>query len=133
MGLSVSKALKGASVAVLLCALGTGARADAIPYPGVGFSNTATYTFTASTSGDIIAYYAGSTASYENQLGLMVNGVDTGIYGLDNKNPATVLGTSLNFGHVNAGDTLTFILKNITYGGILAYSDPSLNQLAVNS
>jgi hypothetical protein len=50
--------------------------------------------------------------------------LNTGIYGLDNH--TTAVGTSLDFGHVSAGETLTFVLKNITLG-LYAYSDPNLN------
>jgi hypothetical protein len=48
-----AKAVTGASLALLLCGLGTSARADAIPYPAVGTPNTAGYTFTAAADGDI--------------------------------------------------------------------------------
>ena len=74
----------GASLALLLCGSGTSARADAIPYPTSGTPNTASYTLTATVTGDIIAYFAGSTAFFDNQLGLLVDGVDTGKVGLDN-------------------------------------------------
>jgi hypothetical protein len=101
------------------------AMADAIPYPTAGVPNAATYSFTAASTGDIIAYFAGSTASYDNQLGLLVNGVLTGSgYGLDNHTSA--LGQSFDLGHANAGDTLTFVLHNLTLGAD-AFSDPSMN------
>ena len=65
-------------------------------------------------TGDIIAYFAGSTASFENTLGLQVNGISTGIFGLDNK--STPLGGNSNLGHANAGDVLTFVLHNVSPG-----------------
>src|SRR5689334_19646892 len=115
-------------VALLAVALAFGAArlmaADAIPYPNSGTLNPVTYTFTASANGDITAYFAGSTASYDNELGLLVNGVSTGIVGLDNHSSA--LGASLDLGSVHAGDVLTFVLVNHTLG-MNAYSDPSLN------
>jgi hypothetical protein len=121
-----SKAIPGASLALLLCGLGTVARADAIPYPNAGTPNTASYIFTAAATGEIIAYFAGSSASVDSQLGLLVNGVDTGVVGLDNHSSS--LGQSLDLGHTNAGDTLTFVLHHPDYGyGLLAYSDPTLN------
>ena len=99
--------------------------ADAIPYPNIGSYNSATYSFTAAVTGDIVAYFVGGIhADYENKLGLLVNGVDTGIYGLDNH--TSNIGDSLNFGSVNAGASLVFILQNLTLGAT-AYSDPSLN------
>ena len=98
--------------------------ADAIPYPPPHVVNPVTYSFTAASDGDITAYFAGSTASYDNELGLLVNGVSTGIVGLDNH--STALGTSLDLGSVHAGDVLTFVLVNHTLG-MNAFSDPSMN------
>jgi hypothetical protein len=100
------------------------ALADAIPYPTPGLHNAITYTFTAATSGNITAYFAGSTASYVNELTMLVNGTPTGIVGLNNHTSG--LGQSLVLGSVNAGDTLVFELINHTLG-LNAYSDPSLN------
>ena len=45
--------------------------AGTIPYPNVGTPNPATYTFTATADGPITAYFAGSTASYEEEVGLL--------------------------------------------------------------
>ena len=119
-----SKAIPGASLALLLCGLGTVARADAIPYPNVGTPNTATYSFTVAETGEIIAYFAGGGASFDLQLGLLVNGVDTGVVGLDNK--TSMIGQSLDLGDAKAGDALTFVLHNLSTGR-LAFSDPTLN------
>ena len=60
------------------------------------------------------------------QLGLLVNGADTDVVGLDNK--TSMIGQSLPLGHANAGDALTFVLNN-TDGDIIkkAYSDPTMN------
>jgi hypothetical protein len=115
----------GASLALLLCGLGTSARADAIPYPTPGVLNPATYTFTAVATGDIIAYFAGSTASFTNTLGLQVNGVSTGIFGLNNQTSA--IGQSLDLGHANAGDVLTFVMHNVSPGIGDLFSNPALN------
>src|SRR5260221_7309690 len=98
--------------------------ADAIPYPTSGTINPITYTFTAASSGNITAYLAGSTAGYDNELTMLVNGVETGIVGLDNN--ASGVGASLNLGAVTAGDTIVFVLVNHTLGDN-AYSDRSLN------
>ena len=86
--------------------------------------NPITYTFTAATTGDITAYFAGSGAAYDNQLGLLVNGTLQGGFGLDDH--TSFIGQSYNFGSVTAGSTLVFVLDNITLGEY-AYSDPSLN------
>jgi hypothetical protein len=100
------------------------ARADAIPYPDVGTPNPVTYTFTAATSGDIIAYFAGASAGYDNELGLLVNGVSTGVVGLDDH--TAVPGQQLDLGFASAGSVLTFVLQNNTLG-LDAYSNPALN------
>jgi hypothetical protein len=98
--------------------------ADVIPYPNVGTPNPVTYTFTAAATGSITAYFAGSTAGYDNELGLLVNGVSTGVVGLDDH--ASAIGQSLILGSANAGDTLVFVLVNNTLGED-AYSDPAMN------
>jgi hypothetical protein len=115
-----------ASAVVGLGLLGAAApaRADAIPYQNIGTPNPVTYSFTAKTTGDLIAYFAGSTATYDNQLGVLVNGVAQGGYGLDNHSSS--VGEQYDFGLVTAGSTLVFVLHNLTLGNN-AYSDPSLN------
>ena len=116
----------GLSVLALLAANTQSGVAGTIPYPNPGTLNSATYTFTASNTGDVIAYYAGSTASFENQLGMLINGVQSSSgFGLDNK--TTALGTAFNLGHVTKGDTLVFDLKVISLGGLIVYSDPTMN------
>jgi hypothetical protein len=119
-----------ALITALACSVvfAANARADAIPYPTPGVVNPVIYSFTAAASGDIKAYFAaGASAFFENQLGLLVNGVDRGIYGLDNHTSA--VGQVLDFGPVNAGDKLVFAMKDIANGpvGKIAYSDPTLN------
>jgi hypothetical protein len=123
--LNASKAVMGASLALMLCGLGTSARADAIPYPSAGVVNSAVYTFTATATGDIIAYFAGSTASFENLLGMQVNGGPVGSFGLNNHTSA--IGDSFNLGSVTAGDVLTFVMRNTIPGIVDAFSDPALN------
>ena len=83
-------------------------------------------TLLAGATGEIIAYFAGGGAAFDLQLGLLVNGVDTGVFGLDNK--TSMIGQSLPLGHANAGAALTFVLNN-TDGDIIkkAYSDPTMN------
>ena len=111
------------ALAALALAAGT-ASAGTIPYSGSG-QNPTTYSFTASATGDVIAYYAVvSGAAYTEDLGLLVNGVDTGIHGLSNH--STAVGTALDFGSVDAGDTLTFFIR-VANTGHTYYSDPALN------
>jgi hypothetical protein len=107
------------------------ASAGVIPYPDAGTQNPDTYTFTAATTGDITAYFFASTASYTNELTMLVNGVATGIQGLNTSTSAH--GTALNFGTVNAGDTLVFEMINISPGGVGPwYSDSTMNSDGVN-
>lgn len=113
--------------AAAFAGLGTGAQAaTGIPYPGSGSYNPVTYNFTAVASGDLKAYFVGGAAAgYENQVGVLINGVASGAgFGLDNH--ASAVGDSFNFGHVDAGDVLTFVLYNISLASY-AYSDPALN------
>lgn len=100
--------------------------ADAIPYPDGGLYNTTAYTFTAASGGDVIAYIVGGFgAGYSNELGLLINGAPSGAgFGLGNHSSS--LGDSFHLGTAAAGDTLTFILHNLSLG-MDAYSDPSLN------
>ncbi len=116
----------GMSIVTMLVANTQCAVAGTIPYPSPGTLNATTYTFTASNTGEVIAYYAGSTASYDNQLGMLINGVQSSAgFGLDNH--TSPLGLAFDLGHVTKGDTLVFDLKVISLGGLLVYSDPSKN------
>jgi hypothetical protein len=110
----------------LAAVVSTMARADAIPYPGGGSYNAATYSFTAAGDGDLIAYIVGGFgAGYTNELGVLVNGVlSPAGYGLNNHSSS--VGDSFNFGAVHAGDTLVFVLHNLSLGKD-AYSDATMN------
>jgi hypothetical protein len=113
------------AVAALLSGAGP-ARAGYIPYATPGVENPVLYTFTAAANGDVVAYFQdGQGAAFTNVLGMRVNGVDTGIYGLNNH--TTAYGTSLNFGAVSAGDTLVFVMRNLIPGYGDVFSDRSLN------
>jgi hypothetical protein len=102
------------------------ASADPIPYPHPGTPNATTYSFTAQSSGEIIAYFAEHTgAAFDNQIGLLVNGIlSLKGFGLDNHTSG--VGQSFDMGFANAGDSLIFVLKNNTLKKF-AYSDPTLN------
>src|SRR5207248_9656844 len=103
----------------------SGVHPDAISYPTTGIQTHVIYTFTATATGDVVAYFAGSTASFENTLGLNINGVSTGIFGLDNQ--TTPVGTSLILGSATIGDTLTFVMHNVVPGLGDLFSDPTMN------
>lgn len=102
----------------------TAAQAALPNYPSPGSFNLADYSFTAVADGDVVAYFGGHTAGYTNWLRLEVNGVDTGLEGLNNQ--TSVLGQSFNFGAVNAGDTLVFKIR-VANTGEYFYSKQSLN------
>ncbi len=113
------------AAAALATALAGGtALAGTIPYADTGTVNSESYTFTASSTGDLVAYFAGSGASYDEQVGLLVNGVQVGPLGLDDK--SSHVGDSIDFGHVNAGDKLVFFDDIISTGNTW-YSQASLN------
>ncbi|HEY3754795.1 MAG TPA: hypothetical protein VGL42_01470 [Opitutaceae bacterium] len=114
------KFLGGASVL-----LGAASLAQAqIPYPTPGTPNTAVYSFTASATGDVVGFFGGSGASFDEQVGLLDDGVMTsGGFGLDDHSSA--IGQMFDFGMVHAGDTLTFVDK--INGTNLVYSNPALN------
>lgn len=113
------------AAALTWLAVGTAA-AGPIPYPDSGTQNPVQYTFTAAATGDVTAYFFGSNAGYTNELTMLVNGVATGIQGLNNHSSA--IGASLVLGSVNAGDVIVFVMVNITPGNVGPwYSDASMN------
>lgn len=124
------KILMGSVFAAALSA--SAANAGTIPYPNVGTPNPDVYTFTATADGPITAYFAGSGASFEEVVGLYVNGVSTGITGLNDHTSS--LGDSVVLApSVHAGDTLTFVdyitpnIGGAPATGLTWYSNPALN------
>jgi hypothetical protein len=106
--MSVSKTFFGASAFAAALAFASAASAGTIPYPDAGTTNPAVYTFTATGTGDIKAYFVGSDAGLEENIGLYVNGVSTGITGLNNHTSSQ--GDMVDLGFAHAGDTLTFVM-----------------------
>lgn len=108
------------------------ASTNAIPYPDSGAVNNDLHTFTATTSGQIGAYFFGSTAAYTNTVSLLVNGVVTSQSsdGVLN-NHTSSFGDFVILGYANAGDVLTFQL-NVLSTGETWYSDESLNADGMN-
>jgi hypothetical protein len=118
------------AAAVALC-FAAPAMAVPLPYTQPGVENTIQYEFIAAATGDVSAYFAGSDAGYTNVITLLVNGVDTGVVGLNNQ--TSVYGQMLNFGAVKAGDRLVFKLINTNPGDIGPfYSDRSMNEGGYN-
>lgn len=97
-------------------------------------STSQALTFTATGTGPITAYFYDQSAGYGSDIGLWVNGVAQGIYGLQNHSSAQ--GQSLVLGTANAGDTLVFELRVSTSDAAgpppvdySLYSDAGLNPL----
>lgn len=106
--------------------------ASGVTYTGSGTQNIDLYTFTATTTGEIGAYFLGATASYTNTLTMKVNGVETpqSSAGLLN-NHTSHIGDFVSLGHVHAGDVLTFQLNVLTTGNTWD-SDKSFNNDGLN-
>jgi hypothetical protein len=121
-----------ASIAVVALVGGAQmASADFIPYSPSGSINPTTYSFTATDTGSIKAYFAGSSAADNDGLAMIVgNPVGYNLSSLNfvlfNNNPASAIGQSTSLGHVTAGDTLTFVLYNQATGNYF-FSNPALN------
>lgn len=120
------------AAAATLALASLGAHAGPIPYPSAGTQNPVLYTFTASSTGSIGAYFfSGGGASYTNELTMLVNGVATGIQGLNNHTSA--YGSFLDLGAVTAGDVIVFKMVNLSPGTVGPwYSDKSMNSDGVN-
>lgn len=121
-----------------LCAAGSlvsNAKASTlIPYPTTGpdgkhVENPASYAFTAIADGNITAYFAGSAAHFIEVLGMTVNGIPTGITGLNDQ--LSHVGDSLVLANnVHAGDKIVFFDQVSTQNtGDIWYSDPALNPI----
>ena len=121
-----------ASVAAAI-AMACAAPVHAMPtaYANPGVPSNVPYEFIAASTGDVVAYFVGSDADYTNEIALLVNGVDTGIQGLNNQ--SAQYGQMLNFGLVQAGDRLVFKLVNLYAANVGPfYSDRSLNGDGLN-
>ena len=122
--MNMLKLFAGIAAGVTVASLACAASAGPIPYPTPGTPNPVVSTFTATSTGEITAYFAGSGASYDEEVGMLVNGVPTGVVGLDDHSSA--IGLALNLGAVTAGDTLTFF-DDVSSINTTWYSDPTLN------
>jgi hypothetical protein len=114
------------AILVAATAMASEANAGVIPYPNAGTENSVVYSFTATTTGEIDAYFYGADAGYTNVIGMLVNGVPTGIFGLNDHSSAH--GDVLNLGSVTAGDQIVFELKILDPSGVGPwYSDLVMN------
>jgi hypothetical protein len=99
---------------LLLSGAALNASAGVIPYNNAG-TEAPVSTFVAAADGVITAYFKATDAGWDSQIGLLVNGVSTGVFGLPNHSAA--YGQSLVLGSVHAGDSLEFVLNVLTTGG----------------
>jgi hypothetical protein len=106
--------------------------AGTIPNPIIGVENPIIYSFTATNTGSLGAYfYSGSSAAYTNELTMLVNGVATNIQGLNNHSSA--YGDYFDLGNVFAGDKIVFEMVNLNWMGIGPwYSDKLMNFDGIN-
>lgn len=114
------------SIAVIaLCAsLSMSVQAGPIPYPDVGTPAPAN-SFVAEADGSITAYFFATSALYKSQIGVLINGVSTGIFGLWN-NTSTYGDSIVLAPSVSAGDEVVFELW-VSSTGTSWYSLSSLN------
>jgi hypothetical protein len=85
--------------------------AGPIPYPDSGTLNPQTYTFSASSTGDIVGYFYSQTkAAFDESVAMYDVTTNTlSAYGLPNHSTAT--GASFDFGAVSAGDVIEFQIE----------------------
>jgi hypothetical protein len=103
--------------------------ADAIPYPAPG-TIAPTPSITAMATGDVIGYFAGASAADTDLIRLC--DITLGFCSpFTFNNQSTAVGTSFDFGAVNAGDILRFDLSDITTGQLLS-SDPGVSADGIN-
>jgi len=93
-------------------------------YPNPGIVNPDSYSFVAENTGDLTVYFLGSNASYVSQLGLLINGVETGY--LTPESNVSSYGDSVLW-PVTAGDILVFVLHVLNTGRHY-YSDETMNE-----
>jgi hypothetical protein len=105
-------ALPALAIAAGAC-FGNAANAGAIPYPDIGTPIAIpSYDFTASSTGNITAYFYTSDAADTEEVSMLVNGVKTGIFGLNNHTSA--VGEAFNLGAVTAGDKIEFFISDLS-------------------
>ena len=125
MTAAVPSIMKACALGVALSFSALSAYAAPAVYGDAGNENLVQYSFTAATSGDIVAYFVSKgEADYTNTLRVYINGVDSGFSGLVNQ--TSVYGDSLNFGFANAGDSVVFAI-DVANTGNTWYSDKSQN------
>jgi Domain of unknown function (DUF4114)/PEP-CTERM motif len=113
---------------IALLGVAQSADAGAIPYGAIGTPILSNF-FVANATGDITAYFAGSSAGDTDFVGLYDESTSTWLSdpqtdGFTNHSPPD--GTTYDLGAVTAGDVLAFAIYN-SATSLYLYSDPSLN------
>ena len=85
------------------------AQADSLVYSPIGTPNPVDYTFTATSTGSVTAYFYSENAGDIDELIVQDTTLGTSVTGLDNQSSS--VGETIFLG-VNAGDTLVFELYN---------------------
>ncbi len=104
-----------AAVAIALTANVSAVHASTIPYQNAGTVNTQTYTFIAASTQDVMGFFFGFSAADTEAIEMLVNGVATPA-GFGFVNQTSTVGQSFDFGPVNAGDVISFVLHNTSTG-----------------
>jgi len=114
----MKKSLQIGLLAAAICLASAGTSSAALTsYPTPGLTNAATYTFTATATGPVTAYFVGQSAGYGSVIGLSINGATPAFSSFGLQNHLSAPGDSFVLGNVTIGDTLRFILAVDTAGG----------------
>ena len=105
--------------------VGSSAQAGTIPYPNAGTVNPAVFNFVAAATGPMVGSFFGFNAGDVDEVEMLVNGVASPA-GFGFVNQTSTVGQTFNFGAVNVGDTINFVLRNLSTGTDLS-SNPSQN------
>lgn len=98
-------------VAAATLALGATGSALADPsYPHVGTINPVSYTFEAATTGDVTAYFLGSSAGDTDLVYWQVGNGTINTAGFDNH--TSTRGATIDLGDLTAGEAVTFYMYN---------------------
>lgn len=123
--------------AVGLVCLAAPAIALPTPYGSPGTVNPVMYSFVATGTGPVTAYFVGQTAGFGSKVGMSVNGGPVAFSDFGLQNHLSAYGDAFVLGNATAGDILRFILAVDMAGGIgpivegdvdyYLNSDPTLN------
>lgn len=125
-----NRAFNRSLAAIALSGAAFSAMAAPVPYSNPGTENVIEYSFTATATGAINAYFVSKgDADYTNTVGISVNGVETGVFGLNNQ--TSFYGQAFSLGFANAGDSVVFSIRVSDLGRDFS-SDKSQNVDGIN-